>query len=1298
MAEEYNVVPVTIQNISDVKVPAERIATTSTNIYNLLNGKDYKDNLAKVLKSSQLTNTRLDNVKTLLSGIQESVSKVASYTEKVQSSSKSISNTSTDEENYKKETKNFFDKLLESNQRILEEIKGLRKELPDIELHSVSEDSSEDTQKELEGERKEELHRKESLNKTDTMIRLLQDIAASQSKSQANASSALTQGSGGNRGVRGFNGSSDNDGFSIDDVVKSGRNKSQRVSYDNALNALGTQSSMQSKLLSELGDIGKQFLNVFKKSVSDIFNKWDAQTRFLKEQGMGSSNAVQLNRMTKRTMDATEDLLGYNVSVDKAIKATNDMLAAGMNPRYVRENNKQFITGLEAVGIQLAPSTIREIGNSVYDASTVKQLTGEWAALTSPDTENALEKGFVSRQLGSDQYKQMLATIMRTGEYTRADIEKEMQAALRTSISAGFDNETAWKIATLQTQARLGGGAFTVVPNEVQSLIGAAQMSGTYRDLSNIADSLKETTQLYHSDVDIRRRINQASPSLALGGDYTLFNNIQMNDAHTRYIATAEDIRAGQYEGFIPRIGKAVAGILPAESIGGMSQSLTGDTTLFTQMGGNLLGKLGSFAGDSIQTGLLAKIAMNTSKSATDSGGLLQGLFGGTKPSGGGLPSGGALGKIGGLGGVVAILGGIATTAGLMYNANEEQKSAEQQKEVLQKQLNESILQEKSLKDQLKEAYLSGDTNRVMEINRVLNETSSKSDQIADMLGEAKDQKTSARAKFWGAGSGALAGAALGSVIPGIGTAIGAGIGTIVGALGGYFGSDLLASAMQSRDSVEQNQRRDALKGYAIGGLITNEQYALVGEGGNSEVILPLSDYSRSITLMKDASNRKDIDPRLSTVFKNNISKYANGGIVTTEELAIVGENNKPEIVIPLTNSDKAREIMSQASTMNGVDSDVSDMMSKATEEEPKINTPQRTVADLIISNAKSVIGAPYTPNSRYDTNPQRGMVCNQLVEYAYHKAGIPLKSRSVHYHIQSGDWILTNTPQPGFAIFSNYGYKDKYGLSDWGHLGIVGYGNERIHASSAQGRVVHDNDLTKTLSYEKNPKKYAKSYIFGYLKGVDYGNDTDLPDPTQIETSIADTPSSYTSFQQLSPISPVSDMNTESNIINVPNPFVVSKRDLDLTEYNSFLHKYTPEAEILNNEVIGDILLAKKKDTSDSFFDLLSSKNPLGVKSIDGTIEEYSSLQEGVDAFISKMERQYEQLQNMDYMQQLEYLRMKSEITDQDFSRTKNVYDERLYQAIDRLRQSIDQSNMYSKNASLRNLPTQPHADRRFV
>ena len=290
MAEEYNTVPVEIQNLSEVKIPAERIANTSSNIYSLLNGREFKDKLSEVAKSSNTTNVRLESLRTLLSGVSKSVANIE----------KSISNKSTDRPDsekdstsFRKDTKDSINKLVDSNREILDTLKDLVKSLPDIELHCSCDcsDSTGFSPSEQEAQRREDAKDERALNKTDEMIRLL-NLIAKQGRTTGSEEQSKKQ-------------------ERIQVEKSDEENKSQVTARENAINALNNKASVQSRLLSEISDIGKKFFSVFTKSVSDIFNRWDSQTRLLKEQGMGSSNAVQLNRMTRRTMDATEDLLGY---------------------------------------------------------------------------------------------------------------------------------------------------------------------------------------------------------------------------------------------------------------------------------------------------------------------------------------------------------------------------------------------------------------------------------------------------------------------------------------------------------------------------------------------------------------------------------------------------------------------------------------------------------------------------------------------------------------------------------------------------------------------------------------------------------------------------------------------------------------------------------------------------------------------------------------------------------------------------------------------------------------------------
>ena len=933
--------------------------------------------------------------------------------------------------------------------------------------------------------------------------------------------------------------------------------ESQQVSLKNALGDLQDSSDKQSEFMQSMVDSLKQLGGVVTRYFRDVFNKWDTQIATLKSEGMGSSNAAQLNRMTSQTMKATEDLLDWNISIDSAIKSTNAILSTGLNPRYLKQNNRDLIMGLQGLGINLKESTIRQLSQEVFSFNQVKELTQEWAVLTSSDTENRLSKDTLSTFLESSQWKQMQTTILRTGEYSRYDIETTLQESIRESLSKGFTEDVALQIARLQTQKRLGG-VITDIPENVSTLIGLSQAAGTFKGVETLAEDLSRAVEVYNSDIDVRRKIDQISASLGANNDFTVLENFQYNDAHTRQFATQEDVKSGQYEGFLPRIGKALAGMLPAESIGGMSQTVTGDSSMFTNILGNQFTAFRKDVLSSVsskkQIALLTQIATNTShmsglSSALGAGGAASStsLFGRLSS---GLSKVASFGtKVLGLLGPAGIIATVVTTGvGAIIGKMDEHEQAEKQLDSLREQAIQSREQQMALLEQLRSARLSGDQAKITSLEKQY---------------KAKEEAT----------------------------------------------NQLIRAMVQSkRDST----------------------WFELGMGTDAQEMAKA---------------------------KQDLRGYENGGIVTQEQQAIVGEGDKPEAIIPLTNPERASQVIEEATRLP--------------ETSPEVSSQLRTssLASLIIEKAKSLLGVPYRATSNYMKDPGAGVVCNQLVEYAYNKAGIPLKSRSVHYHLTSGDWVLTDSPQPGYVIFSNYGYKDRYKLSDYGHLGIVGYGGERIHASSAKGMVVLDSNLEKTLSYEKGKKWLAngnKPYTFGYLKGVDYG--TGVPTPESSSDVVVEdmtTPS----------LSTVADVES---VDAVPGdvPFIIP-RDYRTTT--------------LNKNLMEDLL--SQKDVSDMDVD---TQNIFHTKNTFGTEEIYSSVSAGIQDFISRLEQAYDQLGSMSYGQQLRLLKEKEYITQQEYSNLSNKSEARLVASLDNLTRSVQESNRLA--TSNRPVPTTSVAPRRYT
>ena len=94
-----------------------------------------------------------------------------------------------------------------------------------------------------------------------------------------------------------------------------------------------------------------------------------------------------------------------------------------------------------------------------------------------------------------------------------------------------------------------------------------------------------------------------------------------------------------------------------------------------------------------------------------------------------------------------------------------------------------------------------------------------------------------------GAKGGAAIGALIGSVIPGAGTAVGAALGGLIGGLaGGFLGSSAAAGAADTLTGVNKLvPDGEPTPGFAEGRVVNAPTKALIGEGGESELVLPMS-------------------------------------------------------------------------------------------------------------------------------------------------------------------------------------------------------------------------------------------------------------------------------------------------------------------------------------------------------------------------------------------------------------------------------------------------------------------------
>ena len=958
MADETQVtVPVIVTNFPSTKT-TEDMKTDLDKLFILLNGKNYKERLNTIDKNIATLST---NAKEILNAIKGS------------------SKTTTNKENVNGE-KNTNINLVNEIKKIADDVKRIERAISNVRNGGSS---------------------LSNIKEPPSSTPRDQDINQSNERSHAATREAIK------------NALEKNDRTNqktADATIEALKNAQAQSRLFEEANAINTKTFRTTEAI--LG-VGEKLFNVFTQNFRKVFDQWDRQTALLKENGMGGPDAAELNRMTGNTMRATEELLGWNVSIDKAIRSTNDMMAAGMNPRYVRENNKQFIMGLESAGFQLQPDTIREFGNAVFDATHVKELTEGWARLVNSNTENAISKEELSRYLGSQDYKTMQAVIMRNGEYGVEDIQREMQTALESAVRAGFTSEDAIKIAQIQTQARLGGGAITQIPENISSLIGAAQLTGTFTDLAHLAESLEQSTKVMQSDMQARGRMLQASAGMAVGGDLTLHREFTLNDGHTRRMATTKQIEEGQYEGLIPRMAKSVASLLPAESMGNLSQRLTGDSGFFTNVGASIVSGIGEDikSGDAIKTMLLTRIANNTAKSSDIFSGMAETFTGSATGKGAGGAMGNVSKQLGSIlpnvsqSGLIGLaIAGLVTDVGLtvtnFFDAYDRGQKAEEKAREAEARSQESYSQESQLRDQLNEALKSGNEEEAEIIAKQLKQVQEKTDQELISLAKAQKDETSATIQ---------------SIVSGISYFNGP-----LGALAGYaFGDDIgdfLSDKFHGTDEeVAQENRqnledqRNILRGYADGGIVTTEQIARVAEGNNPELILPLTNPDRSNSLLNtalsmygnedlslllnitrqqkdDVSKIKEISDKILnqlmiTSYSSTLSPFsflphfADGGIVNSTQAVVVGENNNPELILPLTNPDRARALLEEAALSPDTDKSLASVLSQRLLFARSLNSNYSTnslLSDVLtdILQTKSTDNTPQFDDNLFNFNP----------------------------------------------------------------------------------------------------------------------------------------------------------------------------------------------------------------------------------------------------------------------------------------------------------------------------------------
>ena len=356
-------------------------------------------------------------------------------------------------------------------------------------------------------------------------------------------------------------------------------------------------------------------------------------------------------------------------------------------------------------------------------------------------------------------------------------------------------------------------------------------------------------------------------------------------------------------------------------------------------------------------------------------------------------------------------------------------------------------------------------------------------------------------------------------------------------------------------------------------------------------------------------------------------------------------------------------------------------MLSSATKKD--IN---KTIADTIISFARAQIGKPYSIYSD-------GFVCNTLVHAALRSAGLATDWKLTNHNVArwwSNEPRLHKVPlseaKPGMIGFSNKSSKTGYPQ----HMGIITENGKWVNASGSavngnykRGEFVATPTSKGVVEASMSTKDSWGMVGAGYIDGMfddSIGTTSNIPSP-----SVSTTPLAYTSSTPINftPYIPPPDYSFFEDIEDVENSKSASPRIQDYLRYQQYLSDVSPEVSIVSPDLIKDILYSKGMSPSDEFYSRVSLNNPFGLKDDKGSLMEYTSLDAGVQSFISKVERMYDQLAQMSYRHQLDFMRDKHFITSSEHFHSTQLQADRLATSIDNLNMSVKESNRLASQSS---------------
>ena len=986
----------------------------------------------------------------------------------------------------------------------------------------------------------------------------------------------------------------------------------------------------------------------FLVSSMDKFEKFNDELR--RTYHVNGETSAKIMDATLGARTAVTDSLGIHQTVSDSIKAIKDqVLKNGLNATHLADSTNALVTGLDKFGVSVNRETLLALDNmKMGEASQRKMLEQIMAAQSG---ENTIRTDTAKLSQDFEKIISLAQTSMKTGDETAGMVSK-FTKDVQQMVNMGMDQQRAQNLAFADLKTSLGYYGGQGQDQMWKNMAGFLSSAGVDVTGMSSKEMQKQLSEIASTNESVAKNMQAYAMALQQKGDDAsvkmAMSLMNMTSGRQGHNATVGEAQGGQEIPWTERVKDDISA-----TIGG---ALTGVTSFLWGVNGE--GTMQDIVKKGFTMVILALNAQSITKAFPQVGEWLETTAKGT----------GALSKVSGklleftskglpkiATGIQAIAGpvaGILAAIGAVYKIVDSWRSWWREKNGREEAESEARDKGKELAEARKEmekAYQSGDRKSYTKLQSRVDELEQAYDESLGTVLRAKKKENESLGAGIGATGGGVGGAVLGfkwgSKFGGSGKTklIAGAVGALLGALGfGAMGSGI-GSAVSDEDTAEN---RDAIRAKyysSEGNVFSQEAVTYIGEGNETEVVLPATKPERMKALADQVKDRSDI-PEVSR-----------------------------EAFIAMSNALRALK--------KEPDKKEPDKKESGKEESGKEEKPYQIVSDLVnwAASKKGLNYELHGVKDPYTGKKWEGFVCNELVWHGLDAIGYGKLAKRFMYPIstivygypenpskypwpgllQDPDWVSVPQDQikPGMFVFTGKpgafeGNKDSDAKPT--HVGIASSSDHYWNASGSASIYLRSDPegflrtRTKNNGVQNSAWKPNRFKLAGYFKSM-FGNYTDsvnapISEPPEftetmgdVEGTAQDLTSTVTSLAQSEA---TASTNTGAVSGRKPINFGEVVRELDET-YKYFIDNPHRDRKLKQDLILG-ILGAKRGDVLNPRELERLSRNVMAESQevqVNGTPLQFATMREGFENYIRQLEEKYAVLGSMDARMQLKYL-----------------------------------------------------------